>query len=88
MSTTEAAQSIVWVFLVERPLSAGGDLSLYAAESTALEGARAYVLERWPADKPLPADPEELVDAYNLLDVDEFVIVGPWTVASISRVGH
>lgn len=72
----------VWVLLVERPLDVGGDLTLYMTQPAALEAARAYVVERWPASEPAPDDPEEAVWSYNLLDVDEHLVVGPWAVES------
>lgn len=72
----------IWVLLVERPLDLGGDLTLYMTEPAALEAAHKYVAAHWPGPEPAPSDPEDAIWAYNLLDVDEHLVVGPWVVES------
>lgn len=80
MSTNRTEGDAVWVFLVERDLREGGDLSLHATEHDALDAAGAYVRDRWESADPLPLDPADALRAYEEAVPDERVIVGAWTV--------
>lgn len=78
----DRGEAMIWVLLVERPLGIGGDLALYTTERAALAAAHSYVVHHWHESEPAPDDPEDAIWSYNLLDVDEHLIVGSWVVES------
>ena len=73
---------IVWVFLVERDVAAGGDLELFDDEPGATSAAALYVGEHWPDPvTTAPDDPAEAIAAFNgFAHRDEHVVVGAWPV--------
>ena len=60
----EAAQ--IWVFLIERSLDTGADISLHWHELEASRAARLHMESNWPDNAgPMPADVTSAIEAYN-----------------------
>ncbi len=75
------AESLAWVFLIERGLDVGAELRLFWNRADAQMAAREYLADVWAGDAPLSADVDEALEQYNELPHRaEHVFVGPLSV--------
>ena len=76
-------EQAIWVLLVEHGLESGSDAALFWHESDAVDAARRYLAQAWPAeDLETAADVREAIEAANqLVGDEEYIVLAPFPVA-------